>query len=209
MDKKETPKLIPAIIQDHTTKQVLMLGYMSEGSLKKSIETKRTWFYSRSRSTLWNKGETSGNFQDIKEIKYDCDKDTLLILVDQKGQACHTGNKSCFFRTLKRKDIGDIGLEFKQNTREEIISELYAVISKRIKEKVEGSYTYLLHKKGTEEVLKKLGEEAVEVIIGARYQDKERLISEIADLLYHLLVLMVEKKVLPEDVFYELRSRRK
>ncbi len=208
--KEDSKNLIPAIIQDADTKEVLMLAYMNRQSLEKSVESGTTWFWSRSKNRLWNKGETSGNIQKIKEIKYDCDGDTLLVLVDQTGDACHTGNRSCFYRILEEagRDI-----DFEKNNKGiaagEILAELYGVIDNRIKNKISGSYTYSLHKKGLDEIIKKIGEEATEIIIASKYQEKKDLVNEIADLIYHLLVLLVEKKINLDEVFGELRSRRK
>ena len=145
---KEDKKLIPAIIQDHRTKEVLMLAYMNRQSLEKSLKDGTTWFWSRSRKQLWKKGETSGNTQKIKEIKYDCDNDSLLIQVKQTGSACHTGNESCFYRILEDPETD---LDFDKNSKglpdEAVLQELYDVIMERISEKKEDSYTYSLHKK--------------------------------------------------------------
>jgi phosphoribosyl-ATP pyrophosphohydrolase/phosphoribosyl-AMP cyclohydrolase len=210
------PELIPAIIQDFKTNEVLMLAYMSRESLEKSAQTQTTWFWSRSRNSLWNKGETSGNSQSIREIRYDCDGDTLLIKVEQAGNACHTGNRTCFFNiidhnnketargleTLKFSDT-QIGSDFG------ILSELYNTVNSRIEEQVQDSYSYSLHIKGLDEILKKLGEEAIEVILASKHQEKKRTISEIADLIYHLIVLLVEKKISLADISDELSSRRK
>jgi len=208
--------LIPAIIQDFKTNEVLMLAYMSRDSLEKSIKTQTTWFWSRSRKSLWNKGETSGNSQFVKEIWHDCDSDTLLIKVEQAGNACHTGSRTCFFNkinlngketprmleTLKFSEIrADSGLE--------ILSELYGTVNSRIETQARDSYTYSLHKKGIDEILKKLGEETIEVILSSKHQDKKRTISEVADLIYHLIVLLVEKKISFADISNELSSRKK
>ncbi len=223
----ECQKLIPAIIQDFKSKKVLMLAYMNKESLKKSLETKTTWFWSRSRNELWNKGQTSGNKQYIREIRYDCDNDALLIEVDQIGNACHTGNESCFYRVISLED--DFSLdsllsslkfksdfpEFKNDSLEKennfltILNEIYNTVIERIKTKKEGSYTYSLHCKGLEEILKKIGEESIEVILSSKLQSKERIISEISDLLYHLIVLMVEKDITFDDIAEELEKRRK
>ena len=213
-------ELIPTIIQDYKTNEVLMLAYMSKESLKKSIETGTTWFWSRSRKQLWNKGETSGNTQTIKEIKYDCDGDTLLVKVEQKGNACHTGNISCFFneidfknKTLSQKDFRSLKSSGKgsgkASSNSEILYELYDVVVLRIEEKATNSYTYSLHKKGLDEIIKKVGEESVEVMLSSKHQAKGKTVYEIADLIYHLIVLMVEKKIKPDDIFKELKSRRK
>ena len=212
--------LIPAIIQDCRTNEVLMLAYMSKESLEKSIQTGTTWFWSREREKLWNKGETSGNIQKIKEIKYDCDGDTLLIKVEQVGNACHTGSRSCFFRSLDIKtknlekiDWEKLNFDYTYNGLSgksiNILYELHSVIESRIKNKSPNSYTYSLHKKGLDEIIKKVGEECIEVILSSKYQKNERAVYEIADLLYHLIVLMVEKKITLEQVFEELKSRRK
>jgi phosphoribosyl-AMP cyclohydrolase / phosphoribosyl-ATP pyrophosphohydrolase len=202
--------LIPAIIQDYRTREVLMLAYMDRVSLKKSIEEGNTWFWSRSRNRLWKKGETSGNIQTIKDIKYDCDNDAILILVDQKGPACHTGNRSCFYRTLTdpEKDI-NFSKKMESASRSEIIKILYDVVKERIAKGKKGSYTFSLHDKGLDEILKKFGEEAIEVILAAKHQKKEDIIYEISDLIYHLLVLMGEKDIDPGQVYDELKSRRK
>ena len=212
--------LIPAIIQDCRTNEVLMLAYMNKESLEKSIQTGTTWFWSREREKLWNKGETSGNIQKIKEIKYDCDGDTLLIKVDQVGNACHTGNRSCFFRNidieaknLEKIDWGKLNFDYNYKGLSgksiNILNELYNVVEDRIKNKSPNSYTYSLHKKGLDEILKKVGEESIEVILSSKYQKNERTVYEIADLMYHLIVLMVEKKITLDQVFEELKSRRK
>jgi len=222
-NKKESSKnleLMPAIIQDYKTNTVLMLAYMSMESLKKSIETGTTWFWSRSRKQLWNKGETSGNTQTIKEIKYDCDGDTLLVKVEQKGNACHTGNLSCFFseidlknKTLVQKDYKNLKISLKDSVKassnSEVLYELYNVVISRIEEKALNSYTYSLHKKGLDEIIKKVGEESVEVMLSSKHQAKGKTIYEIADLIYHLIVLMAEKKIKPDDIFKELKLRRK
>ncbi len=209
MDKKR--KIIPAIIQDYQTKEVLMLAYMNDESLKISVEKGYTWFWSRSKQRLWKKGETSGNTQRIKEIKYDCDNDSLLVQVEQKGSACHTGNRSCFYRILNELDEG---IDFKKESHTEpdksiIIEKLYETIQSRIASRKEDSYTFSLHKKGLDEILKKLGEEAIEVILASKHQKKKDIIYEIGDLLYHLIVFMAEHKIAPDEVFDELRSRIK
>jgi len=209
--KKEKNKkigLIPAIIQDYKSGEVLMLAYMSKESLKKSLETGTTWFWSRTRKKLWNKGETSGNIQKIKNIKYDCYGNSLLIGVEQIGNACHTGNRSCFYRTLKDIDK-DLNFEKYFKDTQSILNELYDVVKSRIKNKVSDSYTYSLHKKGLDEIIKKFGEESMEVILSAKHQKKQEMINEIADMIYHLIVLMVEKKITLEELFEELKSRRK
>jgi phosphoribosyl-ATP pyrophosphohydrolase/phosphoribosyl-AMP cyclohydrolase len=224
--RKKEIELIPAIIQDSRTNEVLMFAFMSKESLEKSIKTGMTYFWSRSRKKIWHKGETSGNIQKIKEIKYDCDSDTLLVIVDQTGNACHTGNKSCFYNDLDIKNaLGGKKLDLKKlsfisydggdaysskGSKEiSILDELYSVLDSRIKEKSDNSYTYALHKKGLDEIIKKIGEESTEIIIASKHQTKKRVIYEIADLIYHLIVLMVEKKITLDEIFGELRARRK
>lgn len=198
--KYDKDGLIPAIIQDINTNEVLMMAYMNEESLKKTIETKKTWFYSRSRQSLWNKGETSGNFQDVKSISYDCDGDTLLIKVVPQGPSCHTGNNSCFFNTVIEED---------KTGSPTILKQLYKTIEDRRSTPVEGSYTNYLFDKGIDKILKKVGEENAETIIAAKNNSKEELIYEASDLLYHLLVLFVNQEVPLEDIFGELEKRHK
>ncbi len=190
--------LIPAIIQDCNSGEVLMLAYMNEESYKKTIDTGYTWFYSRSRQELWNKGATSGNIQKIKDVSYDCDGDTLLIKVEQKGNACHTGNKSCFFNQVT---------PVKNMTMGEVLFTLDDILKDRKKNPVEGSYTTYLYKEGVDKILKKIGEECAEVIIAAKNPDKSELIYEASDLLYHLLVLLNEQEVRLEDIKDQLIER--
>ena len=185
--------LIPAIVQDHYTKKVLMLAYMNEESLKISMEEGRTCFFSRNQ--LWRKGETSGNVQEIVSIKTDCDRDTLLVDVIKQGPACHTGAESCFFNDIK--------------TGEEQFSYegLYQMLVDRKINKKEGSYTTYLFEKGIDKILKKVGEECTEVIIGAKGGDKAETVFEIADLLYHITVMMIEMGISLDDVTAELAKR--
>lgn len=185
--------LIPAIIQDAETKEVLMLAYMNEQSLRKTIETRETWFFSRSRQELWHKGETSGNRQVVKQINYDCDGDALLIYVEPKGPACHTGKISCFFNDII--------------STKPIIQQLIERIANRVKEPVEGSYTTYLLNEGIDKILKKIGEEASEIIIAAKNDDEDELIWEIADFIYHTLVLMQLKNITVEQIYAELANR--
>lgn len=187
--------LIPAIVQDHYTKKVLMLAYMNEESLKISMEEGRTCFFSRSRQQIWRKGETSGNVQEIVSIKTDCDRDTLLVDVIKQGPACHTGAESCFFNDIK--------------TGEEQFSYegLYQMLVDRKINKKEGSYTTYLFEKGIDKILKKVGEECTEVIIGAKGGDKAETVFEIADLLYHITVMMIEMGISLDDVTAELAKR--
>ncbi len=193
--KYNSDGLIPAIVQDHFTNKVLMLAYMNEESLKISIEEGKTCFYSRSRNELWRKGETSGNFQEIVSIKTDCDRDTLLIDVIKNGPACHTGSESCFFECIKE---GKDAFSYEG---------LYNMLLDRKLNKKEGSYTTYLFEKGIDKILKKVGEESTEVIIGAKGGDKEETVFEIADLLYHITVMMIEMGISLEDVTKELAKR--
>lgn len=189
--------LIPAVVVDNTTKKVLTLAYMNEESLKISIEKELTCFYSRSRNELWLKGETSGNYQHIVSITADCDNDALVVLVDKDGPACHTGTESCFTKTL-----------FESDERHEFSPEiLYKMLEGRKTEKKEGSYTTYLFEKGIDKILKKVGEECTEVIIAGKANDKKETIYEIADLYYHVMVLMVEMGITTKDVLLELASR--
>ncbi|MED3561580.1 bifunctional phosphoribosyl-AMP cyclohydrolase/phosphoribosyl-ATP pyrophosphatase [Bacillus sp. MUM 116] len=193
--------LVPAIIQDAGTKEVLTLAYMNEESLKKTLETGETWFYSRSRQELWHKGETSGNTQSVVSINYDCDQDALLVLVYPKGPACHTGAVSCF---SERVYEGESSLSDYQ-----ILQSLEKVILDRERERPEGAYTTYLFEKGVDKILKKVGEEAAEVIIAAKNRSHEELKWEAADLLYHLQVLLVEQELPFKEVLKTLEERHK
>lgn len=189
--------LIPAIVTDFYTKKVLMLAYMNEESLKISMEEGKTCFFSRSRQKLWRKGETSGNFQHIQSIKTDCDRDTLLVSVIKDGPACHTGSESCF-----TEDIWNAG-----ENSDFSVKALYELIRGRKVNKKEGSYTTYLFDKGLDKILKKVGEESTEVIIAAKDSDKGETVYEIADLMYHVLVLMVEAGIDIKDIMCELQKR--
>lgn len=194
--------LIPAIIQDVKNNQVLMMAYMNKESLQKTLESGQTWFYSRSRQQLWHKGETSAHFQTVQEISYDCDADTLLVKVDQIGAACHTGERTCFHNPIVKaeKEI--------EPGSPEIIRAVYDVIMDRKAKMPEGSYTTYLFTKGLDKILKKVGEEAAEVIIGAKNRDKAEVTYEVSDLMYHLLVLLAEQDITPEEIYKELSGRR-
>lgn len=189
--------LLPAIIVDDASKEVLMLGYMDETAYRKTLETKETWFFSRSRQEYWNKGATSGNKQIVKSVHLDCDRDSLLIYVEPLGPACHTGEPSCFFnRILGEKTPDSL-----------IFASLMAEIHDRKTNPVEGSYTNYLLNKGIDKISKKLIEEAGEVIIAAKNRDKKEIISECGDLLYHCLVLLAEQGISLEEVYAELEKR--
>ncbi|MFD1739383.1 bifunctional phosphoribosyl-AMP cyclohydrolase/phosphoribosyl-ATP diphosphatase HisIE [Bacillus salitolerans] len=196
--------LVPAIVQDAVSKEVLTLAYMNEESLKKSVETRETWFYSRSREQLWHKGETSGHTQQIVSMRYDCDQDALLVQVIPAGPACHIGAYSCFREALLGDDLRE-----SVGNRYAIINELERVIAEREKEKPEGAYTTYLFEKGLDKILKKVGEEAGEVIIAAKNRDHEELSWEVADLLYHVLVLLQEQKLPLDRILSVLEERHK
>lgn len=200
--------LVPVVVQDTNTRQVLTLAYMNAESLARTIETNETWFWSRSRSSLWHKGETSGHTQRVVDILVDCDRDALAILVIPNGPACHTGERSCFHNALQEaayfhekntdtsSDLGDL------------LNDLYALVESRRRDRPEGSYTTYLFDQGLDKILKKVGEEASETIIAAKNQDQEVLASEFSDLLYHLIVLMVERGLTLNEVRDELLRRR-
>lgn len=190
-------ELIPAIVQDYQTNQILMLAYVNEEAYNKMLETKQTYFYSRSRKQLWHKGETSGHFQNIKGMYLDCDLDTLLIFVEQIGVACHTGAYSCFFNEVLPFD----------NTI--IFRSLEKLIANRKQNPVEKSYTNYLLDQGVDKICKKVGEEASETIIAAKNNDKDELIGEISDLFYHVFVLMNNQGVSLDDVENKLKERHK
>ena len=197
----EKQELIPAIVQDYNTKQVLMLAYVNTESYNYMLVNKETCFYSRSREKLWHKGDESGHFQKIKKMSLDCDNDTLLIEVEQIGVACHTGKFSCFFNEVVNYEDNPID--------NNIINNLYNMIKMRAFTPKEGSYTNYLLNEGIDKICKKVGEEATEVIIAAKNTDKEELIGEISDLAYHILVLMYKKDANIEDIKSKLTDRHK
>ncbi|WP_373228979.1 bifunctional phosphoribosyl-AMP cyclohydrolase/phosphoribosyl-ATP diphosphatase HisIE [Cohnella sp.] len=201
--------LVPAVVQDALSKEVLMLAYMNRDSLQKSLETGQTWFWSRSRSELWNKGATSGNTQEIVSLHYDCDGDTLLAKVKQKGPACHTGAYSCFYREASANETTVPEQGNKMEDRFGPLSRLEATIAKRDAERPEGAYTTYLFEKGLDKILKKVGEESAEVIIAAKNRDKEELRCEAADLIFHLMVLLREQGIPFDQVLQELEFRNR
>ena len=209
MVKFDERGLVPAIVQEENG-EVLMLAYMNEESLRKTLETGRTWFYSRERKTLWNKGETSGNVQSVKEISYDCDGDALLVRVHQTGVACHTGTYSCFSGRRIGENEKSVALlpEEPKTSLAEVMNDLYAVIRDRQLHPVDGSYTNYLFSHGQDKILKKVGEEAAETIIASKNMDRNEISYEMGDLWYHCLVLLAFHNISPETVFEELRSRR-
>jgi phosphoribosyl-ATP pyrophosphohydrolase/phosphoribosyl-AMP cyclohydrolase len=221
--------LIPAIIQDAVSGEVLMMAYMNEESLRLSLETGRTHFWSRSRQKLWMKGETSGHIQEIKEIYLDCDMDALLIKVMQREAACHTGRYSCFFNKISEncdsietvsedrsasndvttRDNGEVNNNVAtSDNKAAILKELYEVVIDRRTNPREGSYTNYLFDKGIDKILKKVGEEAAEVIIAAKNRSAAEVTYEVSDLLYHLIVMLVEQGIELDAVYDELRKRR-
>lgn len=205
--------LVPVIAQDLHSKKVRMLAYMNEEALKKTLETGKVHYYSRSRQELWLKGETSSHYQYLKSISIDCDGDTLLLQIEQAGGiSCHTGHSSCFYRELKEEMIQAESIQaqkekpsVKQN--ENMLTALYDVIMDRKENPQEGSYTNYLFDKGLNKMLKKVGEECTEVIIAAKEEDQAEIAFEISDLMYHLTVMMAEKGITWQEVEEELNKR--
>ena len=189
--------LIPAIVQNAATREVLTLAYMNRESLAKTIETQQTWFWSRSRGELWHKGETSGNTQKVVSLTLDCDADAIVVLVEPAGPACHTGATSCFETGSNTTGIGSV------------LDRLYELIESRERERPPNSYTTYLFDEGLDKILKKVGEESAETIIAAKNEDQGRVVSEVSDLMYHLLVLLVARGVSLEEISRELGQRRK
>tara|TARA_B100001146_G_scaffold31674_1_gene25033 strand:- start:2162 stop:2827 length:666 start_codon:yes stop_codon:yes gene_type:complete len=197
--------LIPAVVQDHQTRKLLMVAYMNRESLTKTLESREAWFYSRSRENLWHKGETSGNFLIVKSIKLDCDGDTLLLEVDPKGPACHTGQDSCFNTDLSDLDnCNFIGADTDRN----VFTDLFSIIEDRKLNPKNGSYTNKLFDEGVSRIAQKVVEEAGETAIAGVTGQKEGLASEISDLIYHVFVLISANDMSLEQVFAELSERR-
>lgn len=214
--------LIPVVTQDCRTDEVLMVAYMNREALNKTLETGKVHYWSRSRNKLWLKGETSGHFQQVRSISIDCDGDSLLVKAEQKGAACHTGHHSCFYRkldaeaqisenssineevTAQAKDVTSNGDEDLSN----VIEEVFKVVLDRKNNPKEGSYTNYLFDKGIDKILKKIGEEASEVIIASKNMDNKDIKAEISDLFYHIFVLMVERGMNLDDIYSELKGRR-
>lgn len=199
--KLDEKGLIPVIAQHYKTGEVLMMAYMNEEAFNQTIRSGRMTYYSRSRQSLWTKGETSGHYQFVKSLTIDCDKDTILAKVSQIGAACHTGSPTCFFTDLVKKEYND-------TNPLKVFMEEYDIILDRKKNPKEGSYTNYLFDKGIDKILKKLGEEATEIVIAAKNPDPEEIKYEISDFLYHAMVLMVERGVTWDDVIKELADRR-
>ncbi len=192
--------LVPVIVQDYRTDEVLMLAYMNEEAFKNTINVGKMTYYSRSRQSLWLKGETTGHYQYVKSLTADCDFDTILAKVSQVGVACHTGNPTCFFNNIVKKD-------YVEKNPQKVLEEVYGIIQDRKENPKEGSYTNYLFDKGIDKILKKLGEESTEIVIAAKNPDPEEIKYEISDFLYHCMVLMVEKGVTWEDIMQELSQR--
>jgi phosphoribosyl-ATP pyrophosphohydrolase/phosphoribosyl-AMP cyclohydrolase len=215
--------LIPAIVQHEESREVLMVAYMNAESLSRTLQTGETWFWSRSRNALWHKGETSGHTQEVVDIRLDCDGDALLVLVRPRGPACHTGEETCFFRSAGgeerikagRKVLApEKGLSLVNVAALDLgilLEELYQLIQERAEQRPENSYTTYLFNQGLDKILKKVGEESAETIIAAKNasdgEGRQQLSSEISDLLYHLLVLMVDRHLQLSDILSELHAR--
>ena len=198
--KKNSDGMVPVIVQDYQTDEVLMLAYMNEEAYETTLKTGRMTYWSRSRNELWMKGLTSGHFQYVKSLTLDCDKDTILAKVSQVGAACHTGNRSCFFQELVKK-------EYEERNPLKVFKQVYDVICDRKVHPKEGSYTNYLFDKGIDKILKKVGEECTEIVIAAKNPDPEEIKYEISDFLYHVMVLMAEKGVTWEEITRELARR--
>lgn len=196
--------LIPAVVQNAGTKEVLMVAYMNSESLEKTVESGHATFWSRSRQELWEKGATSGNYMNVEEIRADCDADCLLLLVHPDGPACHTGARSCFFRKLENGALK----EFDKADSSDILQRLMEVTQDRKKNPKEGSYTNYLFQKGEDKILKKVGEEAAEVVIAGKNRSKSEISYETADLMYHLTVMLADNDMTWNDIFDELEKRR-
>ena len=204
MLKFDEKGLIPAVVQNASTKEVLMVAYMNSESLEKTVESGHATFWSRSRQELWEKGATSGNYMNVEEIRVDCDADCLLLLVNPDGPACHTGARSCFFRKLENGALK----EFDKADSSDILQRLMEVTQDRKKNPKEGSYTNYLFQKGEDKILKKVGEEAAEVVIAGKNRSKSEISYETADLMYHLTVMLADNDMTWNDIFDELEKRR-
>ena len=199
--KKNSDGMVPVIVQDYRSQEVLMMAYMNEEAYLKTIACGKMTYYSRSRNELWLKGETSGHYQYVKSLTADCDMDTILAKVSQVGAACHTGARSCFFHEIIRKDYEEVENPLM------VFQEVLDVIKDRKQNPKEGSYTNYLFEKGIDKILKKLGEEATEIVIAAKNPNANEVKYEISDFLYHMMVLMVEKDVTWEEITTELANR--
>ena len=199
--KKNSDGLVPVVIQDYRTREVLMMAYMNEEAYARTLQTGKMTYYSRSRQELWVKGETSGHYQYVKRLTADCDMDTILAQVSQVGAACHTGARSCFFHEITKKEYQEKGNPL------QVFQEVFDVIKDRKIHPREGSYTNYLFDKGIDKILKKLGEEATEIVIAAKNPGAVEVKYEISDFLYHMMVLMAEKDISWEEITQELARR--
>ena len=198
--KLNSDGMVPVIVQDYKTDEVLMLAYMNEEAFETTLKSGKMTYWSRSRNELWTKGLTSGHLQYVKSLTLDCDNDTILAKVSQIGAACHTGNRTCFFKTLVKKEYDD-------TNPLRVFQDVYDVIMDRKENPKEGSYTNYLFDKGLDKILKKVGEECTEIVIAAKNPDKEEVKYEISDFLYHMMVLMAEKGVTWDEIIKELARR--
>lgn len=203
--KFEAGGLIPAVVQNEETKEILMVAYMNADTIKQTVQTGRATFWSRSRQEVWVKGETSGNFMYVKEIRVDCDCDCLVLIVNPAGPACHTGNRSCFFRKIEN---GKLVEDLQESSKSDIVAREQAVIIDRKEHPEDGSYTNYLFDKGEDKILKKVGEEAAEVVIAGKNRDKDEICYEVSDLMYHLTVMLVDNGMTWEDIYKEMERRR-
>lgn len=203
--KFDASGLIPAVVQNIETNEVLMVAYMNADTIKRTIETGRATFWSRSRQEIWVKGDTSGNYMYVKEVRVDCDCDCLIVLVNPAGPACHTGNRSCFFRKIEN---GTLVEDNNVPVRSDILAREEAVVIDRKQHPEEGSYTNYLFEKGEDKILKKVGEEAAEVVIAGKNCDKDEISYEVADLMYHMTVMLVDNGMTWEDIYKEMERRR-
>lgn len=204
--KFDASGLIPAVVQNIETNEVLMVAYMNADTIRETVKTSRATFWSRSRQEVWVKGATSGNYMYVKEIRVDCDCDCLILLVNPAGAACHTGSRSCFFRKIEDGKLVE-DKEFK--VKSDIFEREQAVIIDRKANPEEGSYTNYLFDKGEDKILKKVGEEAAEVVIAGKNRDKDEIKYEVADLMYHLTVMLVDNGMTWDDIYAEMERRRK
>lgn len=202
--KFDASGLIPAVVQNIETNEVLMVAYMNADTIKQTLETGRATFWSRSRQEVWVKGDTSGNYMYVKEVRVDCDCDCLVVLVNPAGPACHTGNRSCFFRKI---EDGKLVEDSKEQTKTDVFAREQAVVMDRKEHPEEGSYTNYLFDKGEDKILKKVGEEAAEVVIAGKNRDKDEISYETADLIYHLTVMLVDNSMTWEDIYKEMERR--
>lgn len=203
--KFDASGLIPAVVQNIETNEVLMVAYMNADTIRQTIETGRATFWSRSRQEVWVKGDTSGNYMYVKEIRVDCDCDCLVLLANPAGPACHTGNRSCFFRKI---EDGKLVEDKNVPSRSDIFAREQAVVIDRKENPEEGSYTNYLFDKGEDKILKKVGEEAAEVVIAGKNRDKDEIKYEVADLIYHLTVMLVDNGMTWDDIYEEMERRR-